>query len=161
VPASRKCPRSRHLPSIYMYIILTILCFRLMEKILDCSNLLSECMETHLEQAQNLLFSLPINPMEWSPTMDHCQSQQRYKRTPKKRGGSHGGSSRGGSHGGSSRGGILGRALSSSIGRSFSRGSSPSSVGGRKSSSGSVLRGLLGKFKEFFKNFHYKKQMTS
>ena len=113
---------------------------------LDCSNLLSECMESHLEQAQTLLFSLPINPMEWSSTMDHCQSQQRYKRTPKKRGGSHGGSSRGGgSHGGSSRGGSLGRALSSSIGRSFSRGSAPSAVGGRKSSSGSVLRGLLGK----------------
>ena len=60
-----------------------------MEKMLDCSNLLSECMESHLEQAQILLFSLPINPMEWSSTMDHCQSQQRYKRTPKKRGGSH------------------------------------------------------------------------
>ena len=130
---------------------------------LDCSNLLSECMESHLEQAQTLLFSLPINPMEWSPTMDHCQSQQRYKRTPKKRGGSHGGSSRGGggSHGGSSRGGSLGRALSSSIGRSFSRGSSPSAFGGRKSSSGSVLRGLLGKLKEFLDNFLQKKPMTS
>ena len=118
-----------------------------MEKMLDCSNILSECMESHLEQAQTLLFSLPINPMEWSSTMDHCQSQQRYKRTPKKRGGSHGGSSRGGggSHGGSGRGGSLGRALSSSIGRSFSRGSAPSAVGGQKSSSGSVLRGLLGK----------------
>ena len=131
----------------YMYCInFLYFYFRLMEKMLDCSNLLSECMESHLEQAQTLLFSLPINPMEWSSTMDHCQSQQRYKRTPKKRGSSHGGSSRGGgSHGGSSRGGSLGRALSSSIGRSFSRGSAPSAVGGRKSSSGSVLRGLLGK----------------
>ena len=42
-----------------------------MEKMLDCSNLLTECMESHMEQAQILLFSMPIDPNE--PTYCICQ----------------------------------------------------------------------------------------
>ena len=103
-----------------------------MEKMLDCSNLLTECMESHMEQAQILLFSMPINPNEWSQKMDHCQSQQRYRRSPKK--GRKIGGNRATSHGGS-----LGSAISSSLSRS----AAPSSVR-RQSSSGSVLQGILG-----------------
>ena len=103
-----------------------------MEKMLDCSNLLTNCMESHMEQAQILLFSMPIDPNEWSQKMDHCQSQQRYRRSPKK------GRKIGGNRG-TSPGGSLGNTISSSLSRS----SAPSSVR-RQSSSGSVLKGILG-----------------
>ena len=101
---------------------------------LDCSNLLSECMVSHMEQAETLLFSLPINPNEWSQTMDNCQDQQRYRRSAGKA---------------RSRGGSLGRAISqTSIGRSLTH----SSVLSRKSStSESVLRGLLGMWTVYVK----------
>lgn len=56
-----------------------------MEKMIDCSELLSPCMETHMSEASALLFSMPVNVDEWSQMMSMCQVQHRFKRSPGKR----------------------------------------------------------------------------
>lgn len=60
----------------------------LMERMIDCSDHLSICMDSHLEEAQEKLFAMPINVEQWSEMMLKCQTQQRFKRSPGRRGGS-------------------------------------------------------------------------
>jgi hypothetical protein len=49
---------------------------------IECSDHLSFCMDSHMAEAENLLFSMPIDLLEWSKMMDKCHVQNRFKRSP-------------------------------------------------------------------------------
>ena len=56
---------------------------------IDCSSILSPCMESHMTEAQIMLFAMPIDIEDWSQMMSKCQQQNvlRFKRMARKRGG--------------------------------------------------------------------------
>ena len=104
-----------------------------MEKMLDCSELLTNCMENHMDEATALIFNMPVNLKDWSQTMEKCQSQQRYKRSAGK------------DRVTSSIGRVASRlAATSSIGRSLGHHKIPSASIG-KSRDASLVQGFLGK----------------
>jgi len=120
----------------------------LMEKMIDCSAVLSPCMESHMSEAQAMLFAMPIDIQDWSHMMSKCQTPEfRFKRSAKKRGS-------GSTTSGRSRSGSIGRTvsrvasqsgISKAISRVTSRGSSSSSSSSRShGGSKGLLKGLLG-----------------
>ena len=119
-----------------------------MEKMIDCSSILSPCMASHMSEAQLLLFAMPIDIEAWSHLKLKCQSHQfRLKRTAGKRGQS------GGSRTSSIRKTISRVANQSRVGKSLSRLTSGGHGGSRShgsSSGGSPLKSLLGKSFVFF-----------
>ena len=117
-----------------------------MEKMIDCSSILSPCMELHMSEAQLLLFAMPIDIEAWSHLKSKCQSHQfRLKRTAGKRG--HSGGSRTSS---TIRKTISRVANQSRVGKTLSRLTSGGHGGSRghggSSSGGSPLKSLLGNF---------------
>ena len=52
-----------------------------MEKMIDCSELLSHCMESHLQEASSILFSMPVDIENWGQMMSQCEAHDRYKRS--------------------------------------------------------------------------------
>ena len=104
-----------------------------MENLIDCSEILSQCMESHMEESQSLLFSMPINIAQWNEIiLEKCQNKpNRYPRSAGKT---------------RNRAKSVGRAL---IGRTLTRTSSSSSVrsftqtGNSRQKSTSVIRNLL------------------
>ena len=128
--------------------------FSLMEKMIDCSSILSPCMESHMSEAQLLLFAMPIDIEAWSHLKSKCQSHQfRLKRTAGKRG--HSGGSRTSS---TIRKTISRVANQSRVGKTLSRLTSGGHGGSRShggsSSSGSPLKSLLGNFWQFYEAIH-------
>jgi len=53
----------------------------LMEKMIDCSELLSHCMESHLQEASAILFAMPVDIENWGEMMSRCEAHDRYKRS--------------------------------------------------------------------------------
>ena len=115
---------------------------------IDCSAVLSPCMESHMSEAQAMLFAMPIDIQDWSHMMSKCQTPEfRFKRSAKKRGS-------GSTTSGRSRSGSIGRTvsrvasqsgISKAISRVTSRGSSSSSSSSRShGGSKGLLKGLLG-----------------
>lgn len=102
---------------------------RLMEKMLDCSELLSNCMESHLMEATNMIFNMPVNLQTWSPLMENCQAKNRYKRSAGKR----------------LKSAVSRVASSSSIGRTLSQNSRIAQVSSsHHGAGGGLLKSLLG-----------------
>ena len=114
-----------------------------MEKMIDCSSILSPCMESHMTEAQIMLFAMPIDIEDWSQMMSKCQQQNvlRFKRMARKRGG--GGSSGSRSR---SRSGSFGRTVSRITSRVRYRQGRNKNIGSssvRTSQSGSRSSGLF------------------
>ena len=121
-----------------------------MEKMIDCSSILSPCMESHMTEAQIMLFAMPIDIEDWSQMMSKCQQQNvlRFKRMARKRGG--GGSSGSRSR---SRSGSFGRTVSRITSRvrdrqgrnkNISRGSSSVRTSQSGSRSSGLFKSILG-----------------
>merc|ERR1712110_1254116 len=96
----------------------------LMEKMIDCSAVLSPCMESHMSEAQAMLFAMPIDIQDWSHMMSKCQTPEfRFKRSAKKRGSGSTSSGSSRSHGGSK--GLLKGLLGGGGSRGIASGSKP------------------------------------
>ena len=52
-----------------------------MEKMIDCSELLSHCMESHMQEASAMIFAMPVDVENWGQMMSKCEGQNRYKRS--------------------------------------------------------------------------------
>ena len=48
---------------------------------IDCSELLSHCMESHMQEASSILFSMPVDIENWGQMMSQCEAHDRYKRS--------------------------------------------------------------------------------
>ena len=55
-----------------------------MEKMIDCSEMLSHCMESHLQEASAILFAMPVDIENWGQMMSRCEAHDRYKRSASK-----------------------------------------------------------------------------
>ena len=106
-------------------------------------------MESHMSEAQTMLFAMPIDIDDWSQMMTKCQQQNvlRFKRMARKRKGGVSSSSRGNSRS-QSRSGSFSRTVSRITSRvrdrqGRNRNTSPGSSSVRTSQSGSKSSGLF------------------
>ena len=147
--------------------------FSLMEKMIDCSSILSPCIESHMSEAQTMLFAMPIDIDDWSQMMTKCQQQNvlRFKRMARKRKG--GGSSRGNSRS-QSRSGSFSRTVSritsrvrdrQGRNRNISRGSSSVRTSQSGSKSSGLFKSILGNEsktnKEFYRHIKHTKKVPT
>ena len=149
--------------------------FSLMEKMIDCSSILSPCIESHMSEAQTMLFAMPIDIDDWSQMMTKCQQQNvlRFKRMARKRKGGGSSSSRGNSRS-QSRSGSFSRTVSritsrvrdrQGRNRNISRGSSSVRTSQSGSKSSGLFKSILGNEsktnKEFYRHIKHTKKVPT